>query len=83
MDTTHTDRGFLPDPDPATAFPPASPLARLDRLCRDLPSLLHDPGCRAYLRAQPIPPFDLPPDDPDVVQPQEGEVGRVLSLIHI
>lgn len=64
MDTSHLARGFLPDPDPATAFPPASPLARLDRLGGDLPSLLHDPGCRAYLRAQPIPPFDVPPDDP-------------------
>jgi indoleamine 2,3-dioxygenase len=64
MDPAYARRGFLPEADPAAAFPPGTELARLDQLGRDLPSLLHDPGSRAYLRAQPIPPFDVPPGDP-------------------
>jgi indoleamine 2,3-dioxygenase len=60
--------GFLPDPDPLTAFPPDSELAPLDILGRDLPSLLMDGGFRRYARELHIPewpdqsprPEDLP-----------------------
>jgi indoleamine 2,3-dioxygenase len=48
-------RGFLPDPDPLTAFPPNSEFAILDEIGRDLPSLLHDRGFRKYARSLKIP----------------------------
>lgn len=61
-------RGFLPEPDPLTSFPPDSEYAGLDEIGRDLPSLLHDPGFRQYARTLKIPlwpdnrarPEDLP-----------------------
>jgi indoleamine 2,3-dioxygenase len=53
-------RGFLPFSDPLTHFPPASELAMLDELGHDLPSLLYDPGFRAYARQLKIPSL---PDD--------------------
>ena len=61
MDAVFTRRGFLPEPDPATHFPVDSELARLDDLGRDLPSLLQDPGFRAYARGYAVPPW---PDGP-------------------
>jgi indoleamine 2,3-dioxygenase len=61
MDAAFTRRGFLPEPDPATCFPVESELARLDVLGRDLPSLLQDPGFRAFVRGLAIPPW---PDGP-------------------
>lgn len=61
MDPIFTRRGFLPDPDPATHFPPDSDLARLDDLGRDLPSLLEDPGFRAYARELDLPPWPAGP----------------------
>jgi indoleamine 2,3-dioxygenase len=67
METTWTRRGFLPAEDPLPTFGDSSPLAPLDVLGRDLPSLLQDRGFRAYARALEIPalptepsPFGLP-----------------------
>lgn len=48
-------RGFLPEPDPLTAFPRDSEFTLLDELGHDLPSLLHDPGFRRYARGFKIP----------------------------
>jgi indoleamine 2,3-dioxygenase len=61
-------RGFLPETDPLTAFPPDSEFAALDELGRDLPSLLYDRSFRQYARTFKIPlwpehqarPKDLP-----------------------
>ncbi len=44
-------RGFLHEPDPLAEFPPNSEFALLDRIGRDLPSLLHDRGFRRYARS--------------------------------
>jgi indoleamine 2,3-dioxygenase len=60
MDSSSLSRGFLPPEDPLTAFGETSPLAPLDVLGRDLPSLLQDRGFRAFAREVAIPP--LPPD---------------------
>jgi indoleamine 2,3-dioxygenase len=57
---TYAGRGFLPDADPLAAFPPGSPYAALDAIGRDLPSLLHDKGYRAYARALDIPMWEDP-----------------------
>lgn len=48
-------RGFLPTEDPLTAFPSDSPLAMLDRLGRDLPSLLEDRGFRSFAQTLRLP----------------------------
>jgi indoleamine 2,3-dioxygenase len=58
-----TERGFLPAADPLKSFPPESPLAPLDELGRDLPSLLQDPGFRTRVRGVRIP--EWPDDHPD------------------
>lgn len=55
MDSSLTRYGFLPHPDPLKAFPPGSPLAALDELGRDLPSILEDKNAREYLRKLDIP----------------------------
>ena len=63
MDTSFVRRGFLPEPDPLARFGDASEFAPLDELGRDLPSLLLDPGFRAFarrLRIPPLPDRDLP-----------------------
>ena len=60
MDNTFIRRGFLPAEDPLTTFGERSPLALLDTVGRDLPSLLQDRGFRAFVRALEIP--SLPPD---------------------
>src|SRR4051812_24305654 len=60
MNLVFTRRGFLPEHDPLRSFAPGSELAALDELGHDLPSLLHDPGCRTYLLERTIPP--LPAD---------------------
>lgn len=57
MEATFTQRGFLPAQDPLTTFGPGSPLAMLDELGRDLPSLLEDPGFRTYVQELHIPPW--------------------------
>jgi indoleamine 2,3-dioxygenase len=59
METTFTRRGFLPAEDPLTTFGDSSPLALLDILGHDLPSLLEDRSFRAYARELEIPA--LPP----------------------
>jgi indoleamine 2,3-dioxygenase len=53
--TTMRSRGFLPERDPLIAFPSNSEFAELDEIGRDLPSLLQDPGFRAYARSLDIP----------------------------
>ncbi len=50
-------RGFLPDEDPLVEFPADSELAALDRLGRDLPSLLQEKTFRAWARGIRIPPL--------------------------
>jgi indoleamine 2,3-dioxygenase len=62
MDTSFDRRGFLPEPDPRARFGDASEFAPLDELGHDLPSLLLDPGFRAFARRLRIPP--LPDRDP-------------------
>jgi indoleamine 2,3-dioxygenase len=57
---TFVNRGFLPPDDPLTSFGADSPLAPLDVLGHDLPSLLEDRGFRAFARGLEIPP--LPPE---------------------
>jgi indoleamine 2,3-dioxygenase len=47
--------GFLPEQDPLIEFPTTSQFSPLDRLGRDLPSLLHDRGFRAIARGLVIP----------------------------
>ena len=56
-------RGFLPERDPLTAFPPGSPYAVLDEIGRDLPSLLFDAGFRDYARELAIPLWEESPND--------------------
>lgn len=56
MDGAFARRGFLPEQDPLTEFPPGSPLSALDGIGRDLPSLLEDEGFRAYARRLSLPP---------------------------
>jgi indoleamine 2,3-dioxygenase len=50
-----TRHGFLPEPDPLAEFPHDSELAVLDRLGRDLPSLLQDKSFRGWARGLRIP----------------------------
>jgi indoleamine 2,3-dioxygenase len=69
MQRTFHERGFLPERDPLTAFPHDSPLAVLDELGRDLPSLLQDPGFRLFARGLRLPEWS-PPAEPDAVLPQ-------------
>jgi indoleamine 2,3-dioxygenase len=61
MDRVFAERGFLPARDPLQSFPCGSPLAALDEIGRDLPSLLEDPHFRTYARELTLP---LPPDEP-------------------
>ncbi len=49
--TQFTRRGFLPEPDPLVAFPTGSELSALDKLGRDLPSLLQDKSFRCWREA--------------------------------
>jgi indoleamine 2,3-dioxygenase len=69
MQLTFTQRGFLPAQDPLHAFPTGSPLAILDEIGRDLPSLLQDSGFRERAKRWPIPPW-IEPDDPAQRLPQ-------------
>ena len=55
MEQAFTQRGFLPEHDPARAFVRGSELSVLDELGRDLPSLLEVPGFRKYVRELSIP----------------------------
>ena len=65
MDATFTRRGFLPEPDPVTHFPPDSEFALLDTIGRDLPSLLEDAGFRSYARGLKLPAWPDGPIAPD------------------
>lgn len=69
MERSFIERGFLPERDPLQAFPHDSPLAWLDEMGRDLPSLLHDGSFRVKARKWRIPPW-TPPDDPADILPQ-------------
>lgn len=69
MDRTFTEHGFLPQLDPLHSFPHDSPLAVLDEIGRDLPSLLHDSGFRERARRLTIPVW-TEPDDPAAAVPQ-------------
>src|SRR5690348_1618912 len=69
MDRSFTEHGFLPHADPLHAFPPDSPLAVLDEIGRDLPSLVLEPGFRERTRRLAIPPW-IEPDDPGAAIPQ-------------
>jgi indoleamine 2,3-dioxygenase len=64
MDSRFEPRGFLPEPDPLTRFGDDSEFAMLDELGRDLPSLLRDPGFRAFARGLKLP--SLPARDPEL-----------------
>jgi indoleamine 2,3-dioxygenase len=57
METTLTQRGFLPVEDPLVRFGDASEMAPLDTLGHELPSLLEDPGFRKYACELRIPPL--------------------------
>src|SRR3712207_3770322 len=54
------ERGFLPPQDPARRFTMHPELTALDELGRDLPSLLHDPGFRTYVRGLRLPEWPEP-----------------------
>lgn len=69
MDRSFTERGFLPHFDPLCAFPHDSPLAELDELGRDLPSLLLESRFRERARQLVIPAWKEP-DDPHESVPQ-------------
>jgi indoleamine 2,3-dioxygenase len=69
MDRSFTEHGFLPETDPLQAFPRESPLAVLDEIGRDLPSLLQDSGFRERARKFEIPP-STEPEDPAATIPR-------------
>ncbi len=69
MRRSFIERGFLPERDPLRDFPHGSPLAVLDEIGHDLPSLLHDEGFREYARRLTIPPW-IEPADPTQRLPQ-------------
>jgi indoleamine 2,3-dioxygenase len=55
MDRVFTQRGFLPERDPARSFAPDSELSILDEIGRDLPSLLEDASFRRFVERLRIP----------------------------
>ena len=55
MHPSFTERGFLPERDPARSFAPGSELSVLDQIGRDLPSRLEDSNFRHYVRRLRIP----------------------------
>jgi indoleamine 2,3-dioxygenase len=57
MILTNMPRGFLPQEDPLTAFPPGSELSQLDEWGHDLPSLLYKHDFRSYVEKLRIPPW--------------------------
>lgn len=57
-----SERGFLPASDPLRSFPPDSPLAVLDEMGHDLPSLLQDSGFRKRLQDFSLPAWVEPAD---------------------
>lgn len=65
-------RGFLPEQDPATAFPRDSELTFLDQLGTDLPSLLEDRSFRQYAKELTIPPW-----------PTHWDTTEYLSYLHL
>ncbi len=59
IDSLFTTRGFLPEEDPQIEFSGSSNSSALDRLGRDLPSLLHEKSFRTWARELALP--SLPP----------------------
>ena len=66
LDPVYAQRGFLPQNDPLSAFPPDSPYSLLDELGRDLPSLLQEKNFRSYIRSQKIPSWQGSTQDNDI-----------------
>jgi indoleamine 2,3-dioxygenase len=69
MDRLLKEHGFLPERDALPGFPFGSPLAPLDKIGRDLPSLLQDAEFRDYVRGLRIPVW-VEPGDPLLRLPQ-------------
>jgi indoleamine 2,3-dioxygenase len=61
FEPTFIRRGFLPEDDPLIEFPAGSHLSALDRLGRDLPSLLQEKSFRTWARGITIPPLPAGP----------------------
>jgi len=68
MDRVLAERGFLPEHDPLKAFPSGSPLALLDEIGHDLPSLLEDAHFRTYARELTLPPCPEDRSAPDYLR---------------
>jgi indoleamine 2,3-dioxygenase len=51
-------RGFLPESDPLSAFPPGSPYSILDDIGNELPSLLEDEHFRERVRGLEVPEWE-------------------------
>ena len=68
MDRVFAERGFLPAEDPLVAFPYRSPLAELDEIGRDLPSLLEDEHFREYARGLTLPSCPEDRGEPDYMR---------------
>ncbi len=62
MDSSFTEHGFLPTADPLRTFPSDSPLAALDEIGHDLPSLVLDASFRERARRFDIPAWTEPKD---------------------
>jgi indoleamine 2,3-dioxygenase len=69
MDRSFTEHGFLPVAEPLREFPDDSPLAALDEIGHDLPSLLYDSGFRERARRFVIPRW-TESADPTAALPQ-------------
>jgi len=67
VDQVFLERGFLPEHDPLTRFPHGSPLAVLDEIGHDLPSLLQDRRFRSVARALKIPDWPSDKLDPSAI----------------
>src|SRR5436305_14426702 len=78
-DTQFVRHGFLPAEDPLPRFGDASDFAPLDELGRDLPSLLHDPGFRAFARGLTIPPLPARDPSPPVLRLYYVRLGFLAS----
>jgi len=62
MDRSFREHGFLPEHDPLRRFPAGSPLAVLDEIGHDLPSLLQESRFRESAKRLAIPPWKEPAD---------------------
>jgi indoleamine 2,3-dioxygenase len=74
-----TGRGFLPEEDPLIEFPRDSELAALDRLGRDLPSLLQDKSFRSWARGIHIPELPSGETSPPILRLYFVRLGFLAS----